>query len=109
DAAAAVVAMFVALHRPLPMSPSKATSPPNEWRKLSDHFTSENHLKRSRSSKVNRSKQLYSSNQGTKSYAQSRYEEFNEETGVFPDFIDHFRAKHMEGANGTAQWPKRDT
>ncbi|GKA70685.1 formin-like protein 18 [Tanacetum coccineum] len=66
-----------------------------EWRKLCDHFTSEKHLKRSRSSKVNRSKQLYSSNQGTKSYAQSRYEEFNEETGEFPDLIDHFRAKHM--------------
>ncbi|GJY91777.1 RNA-directed DNA polymerase [Tanacetum coccineum] len=68
--------------------------PPSECKK--------NHLKRSRSSKVNRSKQLYSSNQGTKSYAQSRYEEFNEETGVFPDFIDYFRAKHMKGANGTA-------
>ncbi|GJZ03670.1 hypothetical protein Tco_0536945 [Tanacetum coccineum] len=68
-----------------------------ECRKLCDHFTSEKHLKRSRSCKVNRSKQLYSSNQGTKSYAQSRYEEFNEETGEFPDLIDHFRAKHIEG------------
>ncbi|GJW33307.1 hypothetical protein Tco_0053339 [Tanacetum coccineum] len=80
----------------------------DEWRKLCDHFTSEKHLKRSRSSKVNRSKQLYSSNQGTKSYAQSRYEEFNEETNEFPDLIDHFRAKHMKGGNGRTQWPKRD-
>nr|GEY69804.1 hypothetical protein [Tanacetum cinerariifolium] len=52
------------------------------------------HLKRSRSSKVNRSKQLYSSNQETKSYAQSRFEE---ETGEFPNLIDHFRVKHMKG------------
>ncbi|GKE61453.1 hypothetical protein Tco_1511820, partial [Tanacetum coccineum] len=80
-----------------------------EWRKIYDHFTSEKHLKRSRSSKVNRSKQLYSSNQGMESYAQSIYEEFNEETGEFPDLIDHFRTKHMKGANGTTQWPKRDT
>ncbi|GJW33309.1 hypothetical protein Tco_0053341 [Tanacetum coccineum] len=58
---------------------------------------SEKHLKRSRSSKVNMSKQLYSSNQGTKSYEQRRYEEFNEETNEFPDLIDHFRAKHMKG------------
>ncbi|GKB91057.1 hypothetical protein Tco_0963329 [Tanacetum coccineum] len=69
----------------------------DEWRKLCDHFTSEKHLKHSRSSKVNRSKQLYSSNQGTKSYEQSRYEEFNEETNEFPDLIDHFRAKHLKG------------
>ncbi|GKD18492.1 ARID DNA-binding domain-containing protein, partial [Tanacetum coccineum] len=69
-----------------------------ECRKLCDHFTLEKHLKRSRSCRVNRSKLLYSSNQGTKSYAQSRYEEFNEETGEFPDLIDHFRVKHIKGA-----------
>ncbi|GJZ78765.1 hypothetical protein Tco_0643602 [Tanacetum coccineum] len=79
------------------------------WRKLCDHFTSKKYLKHSRSNKVNRSKQLYSSNQGTKSYAQSRYEEFNEETDEFPNLIDHFRAKHIKEANGTTQWPKRDT
>ncbi|GJU83645.1 hypothetical protein Tco_1286010 [Tanacetum coccineum] len=69
----------------------------DKWKKLCDHFASEKHLKRSRSSKVNMSKQLYSSNQGTKSYEQRRYEEFNEETNEFPDLIDHFRAKHMKG------------
>ncbi|GKB34145.1 formin-like protein 18 [Tanacetum coccineum] len=45
----------------------------DEWQKLCDHFTSEKHLKRSRSSK------------------------FNEETNEFPDLIDHFCAKHMKG------------
>ncbi|GJV73632.1 hypothetical protein Tco_1493627 [Tanacetum coccineum] len=64
------------------------TDPTQRWISL--------HLKYSRSSKVNRSKKLYSSNQETKSYAQSRYEEFNEETGEFPDLIDQFRAKHIK-------------
>ncbi|GKB42143.1 hypothetical protein Tco_0887085 [Tanacetum coccineum] len=45
----------------------------DEWQKLYDHFTSEKHLKRSRSSK------------------------FNKEANEFPNLIDHFRTKHMKG------------
>nr|GEV75972.1 hypothetical protein [Tanacetum cinerariifolium] len=66
----------------------------DEWQKLCDHCTSEKRLKLSRLSKVYRLKQLYSSNLGTKSYAQSRFEE---ETGEFPDLIDKFHTKHMKG------------
>lgn len=47
----------------------------DDWHKYCDMVTSEKWLKRSNSNKTNRAKQVYSSNHGTKSYAQSRFEE----------------------------------
>nr|GEZ54532.1 hypothetical protein [Tanacetum cinerariifolium] len=58
--------------------------------------TLEKWKKRSNANKSNRAKQVYSSNHGTKSYAQSRFEEYNEETGTFPDLVEQFKKKHTK-------------
>ncbi|GJY50078.1 ARID DNA-binding domain-containing protein [Tanacetum coccineum] len=55
--------------------------------------TSEKWKKRSNANKSNRAKHVYSSNHGTKSYAQSR---FDEETGTFPDLVEQFKKKHTK-------------
>ncbi|GKF81235.1 formin-like protein 18, partial [Tanacetum coccineum] len=52
--------------------------------------------KRSNANKSNRAKQVYSSNHGTKSYAQSKFEEYNEETGTFPDLVEQFKKQHTK-------------
>ncbi|GJW26571.1 alpha/beta hydrolases superfamily protein [Tanacetum coccineum] len=67
----------------------------SEWHELCDHFTSEKHLARSEKSKANRAKLPQSSTQGSRSYAASRYEEW-EITGVFPDLIEHYKKSHQK-------------
>ncbi|GJT31322.1 formin-like protein 18 [Tanacetum coccineum] len=68
----------------------------DHWHKYCDMVTSEKWKKRSNANKSNRAKQVYSSNHGTKSYAQSRFEEYNEETGTFPDLVEQFKKKHTK-------------
>ena len=46
-----------------------------DWHEFCDHVTSAKHLKRSKANKANRGKQVYTSNHGSKSYAQSRHED----------------------------------
>lgn len=46
-----------------------------DWREFCKHVTSEKHMKHSQANKANRGKQVYTSNHGSKSYAQSRHEE----------------------------------
>ncbi|GJU35689.1 formin-like protein 18 [Tanacetum coccineum] len=68
----------------------------DHWHKYCDMVTLEKWKKRSNAKKSNRAKQVYSSNHGTKSYAQSRFEEYNEETGTFPDLVEQFKKKHTK-------------
>ncbi|PWA52101.1 hypothetical protein CTI12_AA457740 [Artemisia annua] len=69
----------------------------DDWHKYCDMVTSEKWLKRSNSNKTNREKQVYSSNHGTKSYAQSRFEEYDKATDTYPDLVEQLKKKHTKG------------
>ncbi|GKA70283.1 formin-like protein 18 [Tanacetum coccineum] len=73
--------------------PGKSLS---EWHELCDHFTSEKHLACALKNKANRVKLPQCSTQGSRSYAASRHDEW-ETTGVYPDFIEHYKSHHKSG------------
>ncbi|PWA62335.1 hypothetical protein CTI12_AA262210 [Artemisia annua] len=80
----------------------------SDWHEFCDHVTSEKHLKRSRANKANRGKQVYTSNHGSKSYAQSRHEEWNDGKGAYPDLVEQFKTKHIyKKGDKKGQWKNK--
>ncbi|PWA96694.1 formin-like protein 18 [Artemisia annua] len=77
----------------------------SDWHKFCDHVTSATHMKRSQANKANRGKQLYTSNHGSKSYAQSRHEEWADGKGSYPDLVEQFKDKHVyKKGDKKGQW-----
>ncbi|PWA41149.1 hypothetical protein CTI12_AA542690 [Artemisia annua] len=77
----------------------------SDWHEFCNHVTSNKHMKRSQANKANRGKQLYTSNHGSKSYAQSRHEEWANGKGAYPDLIKQFKNKHVyKKGDKAGQW-----
>ena len=71
----------------------------SDWHLFCTHVTSKKHLKRSQANKGNRGKQLYTSNHGSKSYAQSRHEEVSRYWYLFLYSFYLFQYYHISYTN----------
>ncbi|PWA84587.1 LOR/SDH bifunctional enzyme, conserved domain-containing protein [Artemisia annua] len=79
-----------------------------DWHEFCDHVTSAKHMKPSQANKANRGQQSYTSNHGSKSYAQSRHEEWNDGKGAYPDLVEQFRTKHIyKKGDNKGQWKNK--